>query len=458
MKLGPILLSPIVALSILALSRPSNSLENGLAKTPPMGWISWERFTCDIDCSPGNQNDCISKQLYTRIADSLISKGFREVGYEYVNIDDCWSSKSRVEGRLEPDSERFGENGIKELADELHRKKLKLGIYGDCGVETCAHYPGQLASNSSLDGNYFDVDAQTFAAWGVDSFKFDGCNIDFVQAEQICPAMTEALKKTERPILVTCEWPFYLLRYTETKPNFEVARKSCNLWRYFDDIFDSWQSVMSVLDFTIKMQDTILQYHGPGSWFDPDQLVIGNFALSRDQALTQMALWSVWSAPLFMSNDLDKLHDDYAKILKNKKLIQVNQDELGVFGLMVAERSEQNGKSMVFVKPVSEFTNECPSFVVMYFYRSSLGNDFPVSFGLREILTKSSEAIKVAAKRKHTSADRCLERLNSNPTVIRGYKWEDLVEDQRGEVNLDEQLKLYVNPSGVRVIKLEELS
>lgn len=442
------------------------SLDNGLALKPPMGWISWERFTCETDCN-GNMSDiCIGSKLYKRTADLMISRGFRDVGYKYVNIDDCWSKLNRVDGRLEPDPERFGDGGIKTLAQYLHSKDLKLGIYGDCGIKTCAGYPGQLSKFDSEEGNHFQIDAETFSDWEVDSFKFDGCNINYEKAEGICPGMAHALNQTNRPILLTCEWPFYLLRNTNTKPNFDIAKKSCNLWRYNDDVFDSWHSVLSIIDVTVKMQNEIIRYHGPGGWFDPDQLIIGNYALSYSQSLAQMAIWSIWSAPLFMSNDLDptQLSEDFAKILKNEHLIAINQDDLGVLGLMVAEKDESNGRSMVFVKPIKytnsqALNNDCPSFAIVYLYRSNLGSAVEVSYNLRDILLGSKSAIMVATKRagQAAAAHSCLARIRGVSAPMKGYRWVDLVNSDTGILSPGDNLTLKVVPSGVRVVKIVEI-
>lgn len=219
------------------------TLDNGLALTPPMGWLNWERFTCQIDCDH-YPDDCISSRLYARMAHLLATEGYLEAGYEYVNIDDCWSEHERDQQtqRLVANRTRFP-NGIGNLASYVHDKGLKLGIYGDCGLKTCAGYPAQLrqSATSYLEdplgepGDYFDLDAQTFAGWGIDSFKFDGCFIEATEAEAICPGMSRALAATKRPTLLVCEWPFYMM-YAHAEPDYRLAADSCNVWRYYDDI------------------------------------------------------------------------------------------------------------------------------------------------------------------------------------------------------------------------------
>lgn len=475
-----------ISIVIILLGSTCEALDNGLAKVPPMGWLAWERFTCQTNCLE-YPDDCISAQLFKTMADRLVTDGYLEAGYKYVNIDDCWSEKERQNGsqRLVADTTRFPE-GIKALSEYVHARGLELGIYGDCGTKTCAGYPAQLKTDTNLEDNFFEADATTFAEWQVDSFKFDGCFIEPDRAESICPRMAEALRRTERPILLVCEWPFYLLRLGK-KPDFDLAQRSCNAWRYYEDVEDSWLSVLSIVDFTIKMQETIVEHHGPGHWFDPDQLVIGNFGLSLNQAKAQMAIWSIWSAPLYMSNDLRDIEPEMMEVLKNRRLIKVDQDELGVFGLMVNQT--EDGSIQAFVKPIEPIRNGCPSFVIVYLNRNTLGNGKLVSLDLRGLLKKS--AIEKAAQRYNQMyptlkpgggflADYCRVRLTSGMTRSPGapdlivkpqgkegvvpleetsivFNVFDLIEDERPrKVALDSKLDLYVEPSGVRAVELSE--
>lgn len=455
----------------VALFQAANSLKNGLALTPPMGWLAWERFTCETDCTK-YPNDCINSRLFRTMAHKLVRDGYLNVGYKYVNIDDCWSEKERDNNtqRLVPDSQRFPE-GMKNLSDYVHGLGLKLGIYGDCGTMTCAGYPAQLKTESNYQDNYFDIDANTLNDWRVDSFKFDGCYIEPHKAESVCPDMARALKSVEHsqqaPILLTCEWPFYLLRELGS-PNYQLAQDSCNLWRYYEDIEDSWISILNTIDFTVNMQDTIVKYHGPGGWFDPDQLVIGNFGLSLEQAKAQMAIWAVWAAPLYMSNDLRMIDIKMASLLKNVDLIKVNQDKLGVFGLMVDQYEGHNFQA--FVKPVEPIVRGCPTFAVVYLNRNTLGGARKISFNLIDILRKS--AIEVAAERYSQlynatnpngefDANHCRERLQkANSTGESGeifYKMYDLVDSRPLPIVVaNSNLELEVKPSGVRAVLLTE--
>ncbi|XP_011382105.1 alpha-galactosidase A [Pteropus medius] len=315
------------------------ALNNGLAMTPTMGWLHWERFMCNIDCKE-EPDSCISEKLFMQMADLMDSDGWKKVGYEYLCIDDCWMAAQRdSKGRLQADPIRFP-SGIRHLANYVHSKGLKLGIYADVGKKTCAGYPGSLG--------YYDIDAKTFASWGVDLLKFDGCYCDSV--EQLADGykhMSLALNKTGRSIVYSCEWPLYMWPFR--KPNYTEIREYCNHWRNSGDIYDSWQSVKSILDWTSSNQKTIVSVAGPGGWNDPDMLVIGNFGLSWDQQITQMALWAIMAAPLLMSNDLRHISPQAKALLQNKDVIAINQDPLGKQGYLL--RKEDNIE--VWERPLS---------------------------------------------------------------------------------------------------------
>ncbi|NXG45501.1 AGAL galactosidase, partial [Psilopogon haemacephalus] len=312
------------------------ALDNGLARTPPMGWLHWERFLCATDCAT-DPHRCVSEQLFVEIADVMAAEGWRDAGYEFVCIDDCWMAPTRDKrGRLQADPKRFP-SGIRKLADYVHSKGLKLGIYSDVGNKTCAGFPGSY--------NHYDLDAQTFASWGVDLLKFDGCNSGSLELlAEGYKRMSLALNKTGRSIVYSCEWPFYLRPVQQ--PNYTEIKQYCNHWRNYFDVYDSWSSIKSILDWTALHQDSIVKIAGPGGWNDPDmvsifvfllQLVIGNFGLSWDQAVTQMAMWAIMAAPLFMSNDLRHISPEAKWLLQNKEVIAINQDLLGKQGYRITK-------------------------------------------------------------------------------------------------------------------------
>ncbi|XP_028315380.1 alpha-galactosidase A [Gouania willdenowi] len=327
------------------------ALDNGLALTPTMGWLHWERFMCNVDCA-GDPDNCISERLYMQMADVMVKEGWKDAGYQYVCIDDCWPAPQRdAQGRLQADPKRFP-GGMKKLSDYVHSKGLKFGIYADVGKSTCAGYPGSLG--------FYETDAQTFADWGVDLLKFDGCFMDWTLLGEGYMNMSKALNKTGRSIVYSCEWPLY--EWPFHQPNYTAIRETCNHWRNYADVYDSWSSVKSIVDWTASHQNIIIPAAGPGGWNDPDMLVIGNFGLSHDQQESQMALWAIMAAPLFMSNDLRDICPRSKELLQNRHIIEINQDPLGKQGSCTAkgnsfhiwERPLSNNRQAVAVLNLQE--------------------------------------------------------------------------------------------------------
>jgi alpha-N-acetylgalactosaminidase len=315
--------------SLLTLLPSTHSLDNGLALTPPMGWLSWERYRCDIDCT-NDPTSCISESLYKSMADHLSADGYLSVGYQYVNIDDCWAEKLRDfnTNQLVPDRKRFP-SGMRALADYVHGKGLKLGIYGDWGTFTCGGYPGTLG--------YQEVDAQTFANWTIDSLKLDGCNANLDTYKYGYPNVSLALNSTGRPMLYACSWPAYYEssgKFNQTE--WDLLSKYCNYWRNFDDINDDWESIVSIIEWWGEHQSVIAPIHGPGHFNDPDMVLCGDFALSIYECRAQFALWSIWAAPLYLSVDLRTIDPQAKAVITNKEVIAIDQDPLGKQGLRVS--------------------------------------------------------------------------------------------------------------------------
>jgi alpha-N-acetylgalactosaminidase len=194
----------------------------------------------------------------------------------------------------------------------------------------------------------------TYAEWGVDMVKVDGCYANETVFAEGYPAMGKALNATGRPIVYSCSWPAYL-----KDPDYATISKTCNLWRNYDDIQDSLDSVLSIILHYAEGQDVFGRYAGPGQWNDPDQLIVGDFGLSLDQQMSQMAMWTIFASPLLMSNDLRNIPEDSREILQNPEVIAVNQDKLGVQGRLVSSSTTSHPHSpeettlYVFAKPLS---------------------------------------------------------------------------------------------------------
>ncbi|CAF4078133.1 unnamed protein product, partial [Rotaria sordida] len=225
------------------------------------------------------------------------------------------------------------------------------GMYEDYGNKTCAGYPGVLG--------HLEQDAKTFASWKVDYLKLDGCYADITDFEKGFPAMEKALNSTGYPIAFSCDWPCYQ-EYVKMKPNYTAAAYTCNLWRNWHDIQDSWDSVYSTVQWFADNQDRLSPFHGPGHWNDPDMIIIGNFGLSPGQSRAQMALWSIMAAPLILSVDLRTIPDWAREIILNKNLIAINQDPLGIMGRRILKL---DGDIQVWSKPLKD---DHVAFVALY--------------------------------------------------------------------------------------------
>jgi len=336
----------------------SNALDNGLALTPPMGWLSWTVFTCQIDCKK-YPDACINEKLYTDMADRLVADGYLEAGYNFVNIDDCWMSYERDEqGRLQANKTRFP-RGIPYLSDYMHQKGLKLGIYEDYGNKTCGGYPGSL--------QYLQTDAITFAEWKVDMLKLDGCYSDIRDMPAGYPLMGYYVNQTGRPIIYSCSWPAYEVG-EGVEPNYQKIGQACNLWRNYDDIWLGWPSVQGIINWYDHNQEAMAAVQGPGKWNDPDMIIVGTEKLTVDQSQAQMAIWSIWSAPLLMSNDLRNIKKEYKEILLNSKVIAVDQDPLGIMGQLKIN-STNVGIYLKPMTPVDKKTGD-HSYAIVIFNRN----------------------------------------------------------------------------------------
>nr|ARV78455.1 alpha-galactosidase [Vernicia fordii] len=299
-----------------------NLLTNGLGMTPPMGWNSWNHFWCGI-------NENIIKDS----ADALVSTGLHKLGYTYVNIDDCWAEIARDEkGNLVPKNSTFP-SGIKALADYVHSKGLKLGIYSDAGYFTCSGtMPGSLGHE--------EQDAKTFASWGIDYLKYDNCNEDGTKPTIRYPVMTRALMKAGRPIFFSlCEWG-------DMHPAL-WGGKVGNSWRTTSDIYDNWESMVSRAD----INEVYAEFARPGGWNDPDMLEVGNGGMTKDEYIAHFSIWAISKAPLLLGCDVRNMSEDTMEIVANKEVIAINQDPLGV----QAKKVRMKGDLEVWAGPLTGY-------------------------------------------------------------------------------------------------------
>ncbi|CAL5080606.1 unnamed protein product [Urochloa decumbens] len=296
------------------------ALENGLGRTPQMGWNSWNHFACNIN-----------EDIIRQIADAMVDSGLAKLGYDYINIDDCWAAYDRdSQGNLVANPSTFP-SGIKVLADYVHGKGLKLGIYGDAGSFTCSNkMPGSLG--------YEKQDAKTYASWGVDYLKYDNCNDQGLSPQPRYINMSKALLDSGRNIFFSlCEWG--------VNDPATWASGVGNSWRTTGDIQDNWGSMTAIAD----ANDKWASYAGPGGWNDPDMLEVGNGGMTTEEYRSHFSIWALAKAPLLVGCDVRSMSNDTKQILSNQNVIAVNQDELGVQGRKV----QQDGDQEVWAGPLS---------------------------------------------------------------------------------------------------------
>ena len=298
-----------------------------LAKTPPMGWNSWNYFECSK----------VNEQVIKDMADAMVSSGMKDAGYEYIVIDDCWQVGRDAEGKIIVDSTKFP-GGIKYLSDYIHSKGLKFGIYSDAGTHTCAGRPGSK--------DFENMDAESYAEWGVDYLKYDWCNTKGQDPIESYTIMRDALYKAGRPIVFSiCDWGY-------SKP-WEWAGEVGHLWRTTLDITDRWDGTrwgnqlgwVNILEKQVGLE----KHAGPGQWNDPDMLEVGNDGLTFNEARAHFTMWCMLAAPLITGNDLKNMSKDIRSILINKELIAVNQDLLGKQGFKIYD----GGNFEIWQKPLS---------------------------------------------------------------------------------------------------------
>jgi len=267
------------------------------------------------------------------MTDHIVADGYVNAGYNQVSIDDCWENHAGrdSEGKLISDSSRFP--SMKDLGDYMHSKGIKFGTYSDEGTKTCGGYPGSKG--------YEESDAQTFASWGVDYLKLDGCYNNQAGYVTGYPAMGAALQASGRNITYSCSWPAYLGSDESSKPFDAMIEAGCNLWRNWDDIQCNWGSLSSIIDHWGQYGSVLAKWAGPGHWHDMDMLLIGNGCLSEDEERTQMAIWAISASPLIMGNDLRSIPADSKAILLNRDAIAVSQDKLGKMGVKISGDSTQ---------------------------------------------------------------------------------------------------------------------
>jgi alpha-galactosidase len=351
------------------------------APTPPMGWNSWNHFAAKVD------DATVRAQ-----ADAMAKSGLRDAGYRYINIDDTWEGERDAQGVIHANA-KFPD--MKALADYVHSKGLKLGIYSSPGDKTCAGYAGSLGHEAQ--------DAKTYAAWGVDYLKYDLCSLgpslqaagslEKAQAIELAAyrKMDAALKATGRPIVYSlCQYGFH-------QPWRWGASVGGDLWRTTGDINDKFARMIQIGE----SQAGLSKFQTPGHWNDPDMLEVGNGGMTPIEYRTHMSLWAILAAPLLAGNDLTKMSPETFAILGNRAVIAIDQDPAGKQG----DRLRQEGPLEVWTRPLAGGAR-----AVGLFNLSDLPADMEVTSG--------ELGLKGAARMRDVWSDKDLGRLTRYRTLV----------------------------------------
>jgi alpha-galactosidase len=364
-----------------------------LAKTPPMGWNTWNKFSCNVD-----------ETLIRASADAMVSSGLRDAGYKYVVIDDCWHGERDSLGFIHPDPVKFP-SGMKALADYIHSKGLKFGIYSDAGNKTCGGKPGSR-------GHEYQ-DAHVYASWGIDYLKYDWCNTEGLKAEGAYATMRDALYAAKRPIVLSlCEWG-------DNKP-WTWAENVGQLWRTTGDIYHcfdcedkhvGWSSwgVLQILD----MQDGLRKYAGPDHWNDPDMMEVGNgMTVLEDRA--HFSMWCMLAAPLMAGNDIANMTKDTHAILTNKEAIAIDQDALGIQGFKYAVKDSVE----TWFKPLDN-----GEWAVCFLNRKKVAQKIEIQW-VNEIVNDAEVSKREASFNKITYVIRNVWTMKDAGTTAKSFKAE----------------------------------
>eukprot|EP01094_Clydonella_sp_ATCC50884_P002197 TRINITY_DN11687_c0_g1_i1.p1 TRINITY_DN11687_c0_g1~~TRINITY_DN11687_c0_g1_i1.p1 ORF type:complete len:425 (-),score=48.40 TRINITY_DN11687_c0_g1_i1:107-1381(-) len=334
-----------VLAAVVGFGAPAEALDNGVARLPPMGWTTWCTDNGIIPC----YNDFCNETEVKSVADAMVANGMRDLGYTYLNLDDCWAGPRLANGSVTADKSRFPSGSLQPLADYLHDRGLLLGVYTDVGEKTCrGDRPGSWG--------YYEQDAATYAGWGVDLVKMDWCDHPSgFTAEQLYGMMRDALNATGRPMLFSiCEWGL--------EEPWTWGAQTGNTWRVGPDKLPVWwtpktsqtpgqgQGTANI----IQHMAGLSQYSAPGGWNDPDYIEIGEWTegfgkFSQMDYQTQFSFWCLWNAPLYVATDVRDLSDKQQ--IMNKEAIAINQDPMGVAGDRVSKNNVTGAE--VWSKPLS---------------------------------------------------------------------------------------------------------
>lgn len=394
-KKHPVLLGLALLLLLAGLGQTARAAEPpALALTPPMGWNDWAHYQCDY-----------TAQTIVDNARELVKTGLAARGYDTVTIDDCWMQKDRnAQGNLQADPARFP-HGMKPVIEAVHKLGLKFGIYEDSGYLTCGGFAGSGEVNGG-GRNYFLQDAKLFASWGVDYLKLDGCNLYTPKGESQNEVYrrayleeSEALRQISRPIVFSESAPAYFQGDPEWYNVLTWVRGYGQLWREGSDIatFDSKhpdRPRFRSVEWNYSYNLPLARFQKPNNWNDADFIIGGDGGMTIPETRSDLALWSMMSAPLILSDNLSKVSPEAISILGNRAVIAIDQDHLGLMATLISRSPQRD----ILLKPLAN-----GDYAVAVFNRSAA--TLPVSLPLAELGFAQGSACHASARNLWTGAE-----------------------------------------------------
>lgn len=385
---------------------------------PPMGWMDWEVFRCSN----------ISETLIKTQADTMVAQGYRRAGYDTVSIDDCWMQKSRdSRGKLVANPQTFP-GGIRALAEYVHAKGLKLGSYLDLGEKTCAGFAGSQ--------QHIETDSLQLDEFHVDYIKVDGCNSIGSTYEKDYTAFGRALLQLSRPVVYSCSWPAYEVPADaeDKKPYKKMIAAGCNLWRNWQDIECSYDSLEQIINHFGEYSRFLARFAGPGHFNDMDMLLVGNSCISYDNAIMQMAIWSIMASPLIMGNDLTQVGEKERLLLQNEHVIAINQDPMATAGFRVTANTSIHE---VWARPLIKGN------LAVTLINKDPSKGANITLHLGDVLSAFDQVYD-----------------QSFPDFDTRYELFDVIakQDLRKTLTEDKPLELFVNSRGARMLRLKPMS
>eukprot|EP00040_Diaphanoeca_grandis_P007402 m.40802 g.40802 ORF g.40802 m.40802 type:complete len:446 (-) comp18619_c0_seq1:54-1391(-) len=420
----------------------TNGLDNGVSPLPPLGWSSWNGMHADID----------EVKIRAQV-DAMVSTGMRDAGYVYINIDDMWAENYRAaNGSLVPDKKKFP-SGMFALSEYIHSHGLKFGLYTDVGTNTCGGQPGSFG--------YECVDANQFAAWGVDWLKEDHCNLPHNTSDidgfynTALAKMRDCLNATGRPIhFDLCAHTCYDTDEKKHSPAcwdqwYANATALGNSWRTTTDINSGWKSVLNNLyrNNMFANQLALAQFNGPHHWNDPDSLEVGSGTLTVDQERLHFSMWALMAAPLITGNLLDQMNNQTLSILTHPGLLKINQDALGMQAIRIEHFGARINFSDVYGDPLTRWEQEVWAKPLLLYP----GQYQPYGFALA-LINHATTSVRVEASM--AAVAKVFPKYYDSTAMMDSLElWSD---KDAGDVSgIDAVVDWTVAPSGVAVIRLD---